>query len=152
MLNWVTYLSPMVDFHNLSHFVILWVAGSTISPSNIFSIEGPLSWTNLIDSESRLSRFSKAITSFRCSCTCKFTKQEKQIRKRQVEFSWKALRKILKEHCKNTHRLTWMIMTINRKEDLQCSTKTKNLKLSPETTFLTAYTVHQCTAIYRCNK
>lgn len=87
-MNWVTYLGPMVDFHVLSHFVIFCAAGSTIPPSNIFSIEGPFSWTNLTDSESRLSRFSKAITSFRCSCTCKTQKNVyviESLRKRHIQ-------------------------------------------------------------------
>lgn len=148
----MTYLGPRTDFHLLSHVLISCVPGSIICPSNIFSIEGPLSRTSLMDSESRLSRFSKAITSFRCSCTCKsrkvlcewepererciqvhhtstanirytlnrkvgiqmgivillpvlgsnsLIKQDNQ-RKNKWDFSWKTLRKFLKESCKNS--------------------------------------------------
>lgn len=38
---------------------------------NICSTEGPISWTSLTDSESRLRRFIEAITSFLCSCSWK---------------------------------------------------------------------------------
>ena len=41
--------------------------GEEICPSMVISAEGPISWTNLTDSDSRFSRFIRAITSFRCN-------------------------------------------------------------------------------------
>lgn len=47
----------------------------------------------------------------------------------------------------DTYSLTQVFLTIDRKEDFQCSTKTKNLKLPPKSTLLTTNTIHQCTAM-----
>ena len=63
------------------------------------------------------------------------------------------LRKLLKESLEtsidmDTHSLILVVLTIDREKDLQCRTKTKNLKLSPEATLLTSDTIHQGTARY----
>ena len=42
---------------------------AVIWPCSTVSTAGPISWLNLIDSERRLRRFIKAITSFLCSCS-----------------------------------------------------------------------------------
>lgn len=62
--------SPYLGFKD-AHILCmgqLGAVGGEICPSTSLSVEGPISLTNLRDSESRLSRFIKAITSFRCKC------------------------------------------------------------------------------------
>jgi len=58
-------MNVLIISHNL-----LGELGEEICPSIIISAEGPISWTNLTDSDSRFSRFINAITSFRCNCSC----------------------------------------------------------------------------------
>lgn len=65
------YLRPITDSHILCHSLSFDKGGSETRPSVAFSMEGPMSWTNLTDSDSRLSKFIKEITSFLCNCSWK---------------------------------------------------------------------------------
>lgn len=57
---------PTIDVHILCHGLI-WSLGAEICFPTTLSAEDPILWTNNTDSESRFSRFIRAITSFRCS-------------------------------------------------------------------------------------
>ena len=61
-------LVPTIDAHILCNGQLC-AAGAEICPLMVISAEVPISWTTLSDSESRLSRFIRAITSFRCNCS-----------------------------------------------------------------------------------
>lgn len=69
--NHTAYQLPGINSHNPCHLVMSYAAGSERCTFPSFSDSNPHSWTNWIDSESRLSRFTRAITSFLCSCTYK---------------------------------------------------------------------------------
>lgn len=129
----------------LSHKLIPCKGGLEVNPSILFSTEGPSSWTSLTDSDSRLSRFTKAITSFRCSCSCKKEKEgyTKYWSLRGISDKRCLLKISTKVH--KTYRRVWVYFTINGEKNLQCSSKTKNLKFSPKTTFLASNTIHQST-------
>ena len=50
-------------------------------------------------------------------------------------------------YCRKCLQSDLGVPTINREEDFQCGTQTKDLKLSPHTTLLASYTIHQSTAM-----
>lgn len=62
---------PITDSQILCHSLSFDKGGSETCPSVAFSMEGPMSWTNLTDSDSRLSKFIREITSFLCNCSWK---------------------------------------------------------------------------------
>lgn len=66
-----SYRSSITDSQILRQELISFAVGSEISPPFTLSALGPISFTSLTDSERRLSRFIKAITSFRCKWSCK---------------------------------------------------------------------------------
>lgn len=105
------------------------------------STSGPISWTILTDSERRLSKFTSAITSFRCSCSWK--------RHRNLSDQLTPKYKLMHIDAWETHCVVVTnVLVSNREENFQCCTKTLNLKFPPKPAFFTTYAIHQCTATY----
>jgi hypothetical protein len=100
--------------------------GEEICPSMILSTEGPISWKNLTDSDSRFSRFIKAITSFLCNWSWRPMQQHALVfRKEEVMFAhWWAFfyfvffwffsnisRRVMLLFTPISHRLMWVILS-----------------------------------------
>ena len=69
----VKYRSLSMNSHILCHGLFSRTGAAEICPPINFSAEGLISLTSLKDTERRLSRFTRAITSFRCNCSCEIS-------------------------------------------------------------------------------
>lgn len=87
------YLKLMNDFRNICLKLMFCMGVSIGIPSISLSTEEAFSLTILIDSDSLLRRFTSAITSFLCNCSCnkKQQKNENELSEFQLTISTEVL-------------------------------------------------------------